>query len=168
MAARHVLVTLLVAGTAAGLGSIPASAGTPGTVDFTTPAQRDTDAVVLTGKDLMAGNDVSSDGTVWTVPENLTVDGPAKDLPCYVQNNTDPIPSDPNDLNSDCGPGYYNHYENPDADSATATQNIEGTPTNRILGYRWNGSKFVQIPFQVDEVFTRYLNNDYSGFGVYS
>src|SRR4051794_29074046 len=160
MAARHVLITLLVAGTAAGLSSIPANAGTPGTVDFTTPAQRDTDAVVLTGKDLMVGSPVTNGGAVWTVPENLTFDAPSKDLPCFVQNNTDPVPTDPNDINSDCGSGYYNHYEDADVDTSRTTTNISGTPTDRVLGYRWDGSKFVQIPFQADEVFTRYLNND--------
>src|SRR4051812_27954927 len=168
MAARRVLLTLLAAGTVAGLSSIPANAGTPGTVDFATPAARDTDAVVLTGKDLLAGSPVTNGGAVWQVPENLTYDTPSKDLPCFVQQNTDPVPTNPDDLQADCGPEYYNHYEDPDADTSSATTNITGTPTDRILGYRWDGSKIVQIPFQVDEVFTRYLNNDNSGFGVYS
>src|SRR4051812_41372139 len=157
MAARRVLLTLLAAGTVAGLSALPANAGTPGTVDLTTPAARDTDAVVLTGKDLLAGSPVTNGGATWQVPENLTLDAPSKDLPCFVQANSDPVPTNPDDLTSNCGPEYYNHYEDPDADTSSATTNIEGTPTNRILGYRWDGNKFVQIPFQVDEVFTRYL-----------
>jgi hypothetical protein len=44
----------------------------------------------------------------------------------------------------------------------------EGTPIDRILGYRWTGSSFEQIPFQVDEVVTRHLSNNESGFSVYS
>ena len=43
---------------------------------------------------------------------------------------------------------------------------MEGTPTDRLLGYRCDRrASSSQIPFQVDEVFTRYLNNDASGFG---
>jgi hypothetical protein len=128
--------------------------GAPGAPDFSTPAARDTDPVVLTGKDLLAG------GSQWSVPENLTLAIPSKDVvTCMAQG-------------ADC----YNHYEQPDADSSTVTgDNVQGTPTGKILGYRWhpsngnpNGGNWQQIPFQVDEVFTRYLNNDASDFGVYS
>jgi hypothetical protein len=151
MAPRHVLSTLLAAGTVAALSAIPASAGTPGTVDFTTPAARDTDPVVLTGKDLLAGS------SQWAVPENLTAEVPSKDVTCFAQNQDVACPE------------MYNHYEAPDADTSTVTGDaVQGTPTGKILGYKWDGAKFVQIPFQVDEVFTRYLNNDASGFGVYS
>ncbi|MEA2496921.1 MAG: hypothetical protein QOJ29_4832, partial [Thermoleophilaceae bacterium] len=36
--------------------------------------------------------------------------------------------------------------------------------------YRWDdkAKRFVQIPFQVDEMFTRYLDNSASGFAIYS
>ena len=44
----------------------------------------------------------------------------------------------------------------------------KGVDPRRILGYRWDGAKFVQVPFQVDQVFTRYLTNNASGFAVYS
>src|SRR3954469_15311632 len=103
MAARHVLTTLLAAGTVAALSSIPANAGTPGTVDFTTPAARDTDAVVLTGKDLLAGSNQ------WAVPENLTLAIPSKDVTCFAQNQ-----------DTTC-PDMYNHYEKPDVDTSDAT-----------------------------------------------
>jgi hypothetical protein len=36
------------------------------------------------------------------------------------------------------------------------------------MGYRWDGKKFIQIPFQVDQVFARYLTNNASGFAFYS
>ena len=124
----------------------------PGTVDPAVPAARDTDPVVLTGKDLLAG------GSVWSVPENVNAAVPGKDLQCFVE-----------EQGIECGPDQYNHYQEPDADTATVTgEQVKGTPADNLLGYRWDGSKFVQIPFQVDEVFTRYLNNNYSGFGVYS
>ncbi|MFL5843379.1 MAG: hypothetical protein ACJ762_01715 [Solirubrobacteraceae bacterium] len=135
----------------AALGALPAHAQSPGVVDLSTPAARDTDAVVLTGKDLLAGS------SVWSVPENLTLAVPEKDLACYAQEQA-----------ADC-PGEYNHYQAPDVDTAALTAGqVEGTPVDKLLGYRWDGSKFVQIPFQVDEVFTRYLNNNASGFGIYS
>ena len=45
-----------------------------------------------------------------------------------------------------------------------------GVDPRRILGYRWDSSlsNFVQIPFQVDQVFDRYLTNNGSGFAFYS
>jgi hypothetical protein len=43
-----------------------------------------------------------------------------------------------------------------------------GAAVEKLLGYRWNGTKFVQIPFQVDERFTRYISNNRSGFAFYS
>src|SRR5688572_30854857 len=36
-----------------------------------------------------------------------------------------------------------------------------------LLAYRWEG-RWRQVPFQVDEVFERYLNNAASGFSFYS
>lgn len=45
---------------------------------------------------------------------------------------------------------------------------VEGAPVNQLLGYKWNGNSFEQIPFQVDERFTRYLSNTASGFAFYS
>jgi hypothetical protein len=133
------------------LSALPAHAGAPGIVDLTTPAARDTDPVVLTGKDLLAG------GSVWAVPENLTAAIPEKDMQCMAENQ-----------NVACPEGY-NHFQEPDADTATVTgDQVTGTPVDRLLGYRWDGKEFVQIPFQVDEVFTHYLNNNASGFGIYS
>ncbi|MFN2614364.1 MAG: hypothetical protein ABR552_06025 [Actinomycetota bacterium] len=50
----------------------------------------------------------------------------------------------------------------------------EGVPVGRLLGYRWDADaqggegQFVQIPFQVDERFTRYLSNNASDFGAFS
>jgi hypothetical protein len=46
----------------------------------------------------------------------------------------------------------------------------KGVPVEHLLGYRWDASSnhFVEIPLQVDEVFTRYLSNNASGFAIYS
>ena len=155
--ARTLIAALLAAGTVAGLGVLPAHAGVPGLVDLTVPAARDTDPVVLTGRDLLAG------GSIWAVPENLTLAVPEKDMTCFVANQDIACPD------------QYNHYQDPDVDTATVTAGrVEGTPVDKLLGYRWqpnpgaNGGTWHQIRFQVDEVFTRYLNNDASGFGIYS
>ncbi|MGZ4190594.1 MAG: hypothetical protein ACXVQ5_12240 [Actinomycetota bacterium] len=45
-----------------------------------------------------------------------------------------------------------------------------GADVNKLLGYRWDAraKRFVQIPFQVDERWTRYLTNNASGFAFYS
>jgi hypothetical protein len=40
--------------------------------------------------------------------------------------------------------------------------------TASLRGYSWNGHRFVQIPFQVDPMWTHYISNNASGFGVYS
>src|SRR5207253_11472020 len=50
----------------------------------------------------------------------------------------------------------------------TASDSVQGVPVDRLIGYRWTGSHFEQIPFQVDEMFTRYLSNEASGFSIYS
>src|SRR5947209_8904299 len=89
----------------------------------------------------------------WSVPSNVTFKLPLTDL------LTCPQPSG----RDNC---MHNHYAAPDADTKNALG--DGTPTNRFLGYRWNGRRFVQIPFQVDQVFTRYLDNSASGFAAYS
>src|SRR3954452_2268214 len=134
------------------LAAVPvASGGTPGTVDYRQAANRSTDPVVLTGKDLMVGS------STWSVPENVTAAVPEKDAACLAS------------ATGGC-PGEYNHYVDPDVDTSGAQSQlpIAGTPTDKITGWQWTGTEFKQVPFQVDEVFTRYLNNDASGFGFYS
>jgi hypothetical protein len=105
-------------------------------------AARDVDPVVLKGSALGA----------WAAPANVTAKLPLTDL------------KDCQTFGDGCA---HNHYADPELD----TQRIapqQGVATDRLLGYRWDGSQFVQIPFQVDEVFTRYLDNSASGFAVYS
>jgi hypothetical protein len=121
------------------------SGGTPDTNKPVTP--RSTEPIVMTGASFPA----------WSAPANQTVKVPLtdfKDCPNPVDRSS---------------PGCrHNHYEPPDVDTGDPTK--AGTPTDRILGYRWDDKhkKFVQIPFQVDEVFTRYLDNSASGFSGYS
>jgi hypothetical protein len=117
---------------------------------------RETEPVVLTGANF-PGLAVPADVTA-KVP---TVEG----AQCLVNEggagDTDLTP------NEACS---HNTYEDPDASSADVTNaaGIEGPAVDRLLGYRWNGSAFEQIPFQVDEMFVRYLSNNASGFAFYS
>jgi hypothetical protein len=113
-------------------------------VDPTKPAARDTEPVVLTGKDFAP----------WSTFSNLTAKAPATDL------------AECQSFDEQC---KHNNYAKPEVDSQEAAK-LSGTPVDRLLGYRWDARKrrFVQIPFQVDEVFTRYLDNSASGFSFYS
>jgi hypothetical protein len=110
---------------------------------------RDHEAIVLTGKDFPA----------WAVPSNTTARLPLMDVvECGPENMADTDACE------------HNHYAEPDAD--TAPLQPAGAAVDHLLAYRWvsktGGGSFVQIPFQVDEQFTRYLNNEASGFSVYS
>jgi hypothetical protein len=86
-------------------------------------------------------------------------------------------------LQSDCykkteHPNPYDYSDNGDHSCYQSSRvpnnpNI-GADTGRIIGYKWNPhahhgqGQFVQIPLQVDEVFTRYITNNVSGFAFYS
>jgi hypothetical protein len=125
---------------------------------------RDVEPVVLKGSQL--GD--------WATPANQTARLPLVDILCWSGGDgsiPDPTTGGGSDVgnigdNSQCP---HSHYAEPDADTATLAA-PSGTPVHRLLGYRWDAPtrSFVQIPFQVDEVFTRYLNNEASGFSVYS
>ncbi|HVL33880.1 MAG TPA: hypothetical protein VM600_09910, partial [Actinomycetota bacterium] len=81
----------------------------------------------------------------------------------------------PGPLQSDCYKKSRNEYDPKDNGDHNCYQSsrlprnpLEGKPVDRLLGFRWNGSAFEQIPFQVDERFTRYISNNASGFAFYS
>jgi hypothetical protein len=112
--------------------------------DPTVAAVRAVDSVVLTG---------DAFGT-WSVPSNVTAKAPLTDL------------FDCQSFDEQC---EHNHYEDPDADSSDVVA-PEGTDVKTLTGWRWDATakRFVEVPFQVDEQFTRYLDNSASGFSVYS
>jgi hypothetical protein len=114
-----------------------------GALDPTVPANRDTDPVVLTG---------ASFGTL-SAPQNFTGLLPLIDL------------TQCQSFDEQCA---HNHYVDPTLDTEDTLG--QGTPIDRLLGYRWDAAAktWTQIPFQVDEQFTRYLDNSASGFSVYS
>ena len=135
-----VLALLLPSAAAAQLPVTPL----PGGVDTNAPPKRDTEPVVLRGSDI----------PTWSVRSNQTVRMPFADGTCPFEGQAD------DDLECD-----HNHYPQPDFDTGTFQEG--GFATDRLLAYRWAG-KWVQIPFQVDEVFARYLNNANSRFSFYS
>ncbi|MEA2473280.1 MAG: hypothetical protein QOE06_1195 [Thermoleophilaceae bacterium] len=128
---------------------LPASAaaqtGTPlpGGADVNAPAKRDTEPVILKGSDLPA----------WSARSNQTARMPFVDFLSCQQ------------FNDACD---HNDYSKPDADTGATLGG--GIATDLLLGYRYDTAtkSWRQIPFQVDEMFTRYLNNSASGFAIYS
>lgn len=123
----------------------PATAQEP-----TDPAARETEPVVLTGDRFPE----------WAVPADVALEGPtANGALCEGNGHSDPGEE----------PCTHNRYEDPDWQSSDHID-AEGVGVDRLLGYRWDAElgEFEQIPFQVDEMFVRYLSNNNSGFAFYS
>jgi hypothetical protein len=119
-------------------------------VNPTVPPNRAVEPVVMLGADFPG----------IAVPQNETAKAPFTDLVgCQPGSNTD-----------NCA---HNEYSPPQVDTS-GVQNqlpVTGVHPDQLLGYRWQPGRhprFVQVPFQVDKVFTRYLENDASGFAIYS
>jgi hypothetical protein len=129
-------------------GIVPAIGQTPKPFDPVAPG-RETEAVVLTGASFPG----------WSAPDEVTAKAPATEgAQCLAGSNGAPFGADK------CS---HNQYEKPEV----GTQNKlgEGTPVDKLLGYRWDTvNGWTQIPFQVDELATRYLSNNNSGFAFYS
>jgi hypothetical protein len=131
---------LLAAALLVGVTPVARAAVGP-TPDLTVGAVRDTEPVVLQG---------SSFGD-WAAPAEVTAKAPSvAGANCTAGDNS-------------CS---HNQYETPEV--ATGSALGSGVPVDRLLGYRWNGRRFEQIPFQVDEVASRYLSNNASTFSFYS
>src|SRR5215212_4751304 len=102
--------------------------------DLNRPPARTAEPVVLKGVDF--GD--------WSARSNQTVKVPLTDVfDCPKVSGRD-----------DC---EHNHYTPPDADTGGIGS---GADVHRLAGFRWDPRRrrLVQIPFQVDEVFTRYLD----------
>src|SRR3954454_24919053 len=156
--AAAVLAAALLVPSASGAQSLPhvpvalggqqqgATASLP-LVDPTVAPDRRVKPVVLTG----------ANSPAWPAPANQTVKLPLTDfVDCPPGSDTDKC--------------QHSRYAPPEVDTSgyQGQAPIQGTPVDRLLGYRWNGKKFVQIPFQVDEMFTRYLDSSASRFAIYS
>src|SRR5436305_2969210 len=121
------------------------------------PAARDAEPMILTGSDFPG----------WSAPSNVTFKLPLTDLQ-YCTPQFDPSSGSQLPFSSpDCD--QHNGYSPPDFDSQQYAPQ-QGVPVDKLLGYRWDpaSKSFKQIPFQVDEVFTRYLTNPASRFAIYS
>jgi hypothetical protein len=142
----------------AALATAATALGASPVVDPAVPARHDTDPIILTGLDFPS----------WSARSNVTAKLPLTDLQ-DCSGTIDPSRGGtPNDwlvAGSDC---RHNNYATPEVDTGDSLG--DGTPVDRLLGYRWSekAKRFTQIPFQVDEQFTRYLDNSASGFAVYS
>jgi len=157
----------------AATGSKPPSASGPavatesrpgGAVDVST---FDTQPVVLTGADFPG----------WTSGPEVTARAPQPPTDYEVY---DTQGAEPSSLRSDC----YQQQPRPDVNGATDASHgdhncfqgsqlpvrtvLKGVPPQSLLGYRWTGNGFVQIPFQVDTKWEHYISNNASGFAFYS
>jgi hypothetical protein len=149
---RKLVGAAVVMVTAAGGAAASASFTTPiplPVVDPTVAPDRAVEPVVMTGADFPG----------IAVPQNETAKAPFTDL----------VSCPPGSDTNGCA---HNQYSPPEVDTS-GIQNqlpVKGVYPKQLLGYRWvaHAHKFVQIPFQVDKVFTRYLENDASGFAIYS
>ncbi|MDQ1396306.1 MAG: hypothetical protein QOG64_1565, partial [Acidimicrobiaceae bacterium] len=141
---RAPLVALVAASLmAAGILPALANGGTPAPFD-PSPAARNTEPVVLTGTSF----------PTWAAPADVTAKAPGvSGAQCIGGDETQ------------CS---HNRYEKPEVDTANTAGN--GVDVAKLTGYRWNSQnhKFVQIPFQVDQLAIRYLSNNASGFSIYS
>lgn len=144
----RVTVSLLLITGLAGLGG----QATPEASLLLGPQERSVDPVVLTGAQF-AG---------WSAGPEITVREPQ-------------VANDPANVQSDCASetmpdGSVNHSCANDSriPRVQSALGIQGASVDRLRGYRWTGASWAQIPFQVDERFTRYLTNNASGFAFYS
>jgi hypothetical protein len=140
-----VLLIVLAATVPGLLPAPPVGAQTPAD-----PARRETEPIVLTGERFPE----------WAVPADVALEGPtANGALCEGGGHENPGQE----------PCTHNTYEDPDFQTSDHLDQ-EGVPVDRLLGYRWNAEvgDFEQIPFQVDEMFVRYLSNNNSGFAFYS
>ena len=164
---------LVVAGIAAtSATAMLATAGSAGFdpgVPLSANPVRSIEPVVLTGSQL----------PTWSAGPEFTFHEPMAPTNSITVNQQDKAPKQ---LQSDCYDPNANYGGGGGPDPAKGDHNCyqssrlplrtlpvtKGVDPRKILGYRWDGKKFVQVPFQVDQVFTRYLTNNASGFAVYS
>ena len=111
---------------------------------------RSVDAIVLTGASFPS----------WSAGPEITFRRPQIAQPTAIN------PSDCEDEAGNRHDPSTDHSCNQEPDVRLVIE--DGVPVNRLLGYRWTGSAYEQIPFQVDEKFVRYLSNNASDFAIYS
>src|SRR3982751_610505 len=126
------LAVLLVAVPSLAQQPIPLPGSSTALPDANTPPVRASEPIVLTGQQFPG----------LSAPANQTAKPPLTDLlDCHTTDT------------ESCSHNHYDHTGEVDTGKSLGS----GTPVDKLLGYRWDAktNKFVQIPFQVDEVFTR-------------
>ena len=157
---------------AAGLAAVVAAALVPPVVAAVPPALPATFAaspVVLTGSqfpDWSAGPEVTARAP--QVPNYYGVVNTQQAQPSQLRSDCYQA-SPPPDVNGATDPDHGDHscYQANQLPIRTLPGRT-GVPPASLRGYRWDGRRFVQIPFQVDTKWQHYLSNNASGFAVYS
>ncbi len=169
---RRRVYALLTAGFAlvAGMALVvsPGSAFDPG-VPLTDSPVRSVEPVLLTGNQFPTW----SAGPEFTFhepmsPLNSSTVGQQAGEPSQLQSACyDPGANYGTPASPDPAAGDHNCYQ-PSRLPLRTLPVTKGVDPRRLLAYRWDGRRFTQVPFQVDQVFTRYLSNNASGFAFYS
>src|SRR5665213_2019727 len=163
---RWTFVAVVVAGLIA-IGTPMVSATAP----TLTPAQQalDTQVVVLNGgqfPDWSAGPEVTARAP--EVPTNYGVFDSQAATPAPLSSVCHQSTSKP-DVNGSSDPNHGDHNcFQPNELPIRTVPGLTGVPPDSLRGYKWNGTRFVQIPFQVDTKWQHYISNDASGFAFYS
>lgn len=130
------------------VGGLPLLASAqPAPSDSVLNQKRDVETVVLEG----------SQFPTWSAGPEVTFREPTTTL------NTD-CPNDADGLNHNCSQKpLISNTNNPDAQQPTIPipNPRTGADVKKLIGYRWDAEtkSYVQIPFQLDERFTRYISN---------
>jgi hypothetical protein len=126
-----------------------------------------TQPVVLTGQDFpswSAGPETTARAP--QVPNYYGVYNSQADQPSNLQSDCYSAKPQPDDNGStDANQNDHNCFQGSQSPVRTL---LKGVAPASLRGYKWNGSRFVQIPFEVDTKWTHYLTNNASGFSFYS
>ena len=109
-----------------------------GAQNLVTESARSAAPVVIEGKQLPTWSRLAAEGTPKPYPSGAAVTG---DGVRDAHNGTIVVPPDPRG---------------------------QGVPVDEVAAYRWNGTRFVEVPVQVDERFPYFLANGNSDFSTYS
>ena len=122
---------------------------------------RHTEAVVMTGAQLLGWSTLPAVGQGYPYPSGANITGQSAETEALSALN---VLRDPLRIGEvrDAHNGVFIYPIIPEAQIPVLM------PTEEIAAYKWNGSGFEEIPVQIDEKFTFFLANSGSSFSVYS
>ena len=122
---------------------------------------RHTEAVVMTGAQLLGWSTLPAVGQGFPYPSGANITGQSAETEALSALN---VLRDPLRIGEvrDAHNGVFIYPIIPEAQVPVLV------PVEEIAAYKWNGSGFEEIPVQVDEKFTFFLANSGSTFSVYS